>query len=77
MNLESSLIKEVGVKSILPEIGKEPDPSVRVNLMISVLSKSPKFIPLGHPTVETVDIWNLDFVNATRSKNCNGLRRGT
>ena len=31
-NLESSRIKEVGVKSIFPEIGKEPDPSVRVNL---------------------------------------------
>ena len=54
-NLESSQIKEVGVKSIFPELGKEPDPSVRVNLANPVLRKRPKFITLGHPTVETAD----------------------
>ena len=75
-NLESSQIKEVGVKSIFSEIGKDPDPSVRVNLTKSVLSESPKLITLGHPTVETADIRNLDFVTATRAKNLNGLRRG-
>ena len=67
----------MGVKSIFPELGKEPDPSVRVNLLNPVLVKSPKFITLGHPTVETADIRNLDFVTATRAKNCNRLQRGT
>ena len=65
------------MKSIFPEIGKEPDPSIQVNLANSVLRESPKFITLGHPTIETADIQNLDFVTATREKNCNGLRRGT
>ena len=67
----------MGVKTIFPELGKEPDPSVRVNLPNPVISESPKFITLGHPTVETADIRNLGFVTATRAKNCNGLRRGT
>ena len=70
-------IKEVGVKIILLELGKEPDSSVRVNLSNTVLGKIPKFITLGHPTVETADIQNLGFIAATRAKNCNGLRRGT
>ena len=65
------------VKSILPEQGKEPDSSVRVNLAKSVLSESPKFITHGQPTVKTADIRNLDFVTATRAKKLNGLRRGT
>ena len=73
-NLESSCIEEVGVKSIFPEIVKESKSSVWVNLANSVLSKSPKFISLGHPTVETADIWNIDFATSTRAKNCNGWR---
>ena len=76
-NLELSRIKEVGVKIIFPELGKNPDPSVRVNLANSVFHEIPKFKTLGHPTVDTADIHNLDFVSATRAKNCNGLRRGT
>ena len=76
-NLESSRIKEVGVISIFPELGKEPDPSVRVKFANSVLHESPRFITLGNPTTETADIRNLDYVTATREKNCNGLRRGT
>ena len=75
--MESSQIKEVGVKSIFPELGKEPDPSIRVKLANSVPCDIPNFITLEHPTVETADIRNLDFVTATRAKNCNGLRRGT
>ena len=74
--MESLRIKEVVVKSIFPELGKEPDPSVWVNLTNHVLSKSPKFITLEHPNVDTADIQNLDFVTANRAKNCNGLRRG-
>ena len=77
MNPESSRIKEVGVKSFFPELGKEPDSSVRVNLTNSVFSESPKFISLGHPTVETADIQNIDFSTSTRAKNLNGLRGGT
>ena len=76
-NLESSRIKEVNVKSIFPEPGKETEPRVQVNPTNSVLSESPKFITLGHPIVETADIQNLDFVTATITKNCNGLRRVT
>ena len=74
-NLESSRNKEVGVISIFPELGKEPDSSVRVNLTNSVLSKSPKLISLGQPTVETANIRNIDFTTFTRAKNLNGLRR--
>ena len=65
------------MKSIFPELRKEPDPSVQVNLVNPVLSEIPKFITLGHPTVETADIQNLDFVTPNRANNCNGLRRGT
>ena len=76
-NLKSSRMIEVGVKSIFPELRKEPDPSVPLKLASSVLSESPKFITLRHPNIETVDIRNLDFVTATRAKNLNGLQRGT
>ena len=65
------------MKSIFPELGKEPGPSIRVNLKKSVLSESPNFITLGHPTIETADIRDLDFVTATRAKNFNRLQRGT
>ena len=65
------------MKSIVPELRKEPDPSVRVNLTNSVVRKSPGFKSLGHPTIETADIRNLDSVTATRAKNYNWLRRGT
>ena len=47
-----------------------------MNLENSVLCEIPKFITLGHTTIETVDKRNLDYISATRSKNCNGLRRG-
>ena len=48
-----------------------------MNLANSVLSESPKYINLGHPTVDTVDIRNIDFATFTRAKKLNGLRRGT
>ena len=76
-NLESSRIKEVGVKSIFPELGKDPDSSVQVNLTKSVLGNSPKFISLGHPAFETADIRNIGFASSTRAKNLNGFCRGT
>ena len=69
-------MKEVGVKSIFPELGKEPDPSVQVNLVNSILSESPKFITIRHPAIETADNQNLNSVTATRAKNLNRLRRG-
>ena len=67
----------MSVKSIFPELRKEPDSSVRVNLGNSDLSESPKFISIGHPTVETVDIRNINFATSTRAKNLNRLRRDT
>ena len=76
-NLELSRIEEEFLKIIFPELGSELDPSVRVNLANSVLSKSPKFKRLGQPPMETSDIRNLDYISATRPKNCNGLRRST
>ena len=75
-NLELSQIKLVGVKSIFPELGKEPDSSVQVTLTNYFLSKSPKFISLGHRTVKTADIRKINFATYTRAKNLNGLRRG-
>ena len=65
------------MKIIFPEIVKEFNSSVQVKLEKYVLSKSPKFISLGHPTVETVDIWNIDFGTSTRAKSLNGLWRDT
>ena len=74
-----SRIEEVGVKSIFPRHGKEPEPSVWLNLTNFVLSKSPKFITLGHPNAETADIRNLEFVTATKGRTvtgCGGARKG-
>ena len=65
------------MKSIFPELGTKIDPSVRVNLAKSVVRESPRSKSLGHPTIETADIRNLDYISATRPKNCNGLRRST
>ena len=48
-----------------------------MNLANSVLSKRPKFISLGHPTVNTEDIRNIDFATSTRAKSLNGLGRDT
>ena len=64
-------------KSIFPEIGKEFNSSLRVNLANSVLSKIPKFIILGQPTAKTADMRNIDFTTSTKAKSLNGLRRET
>ena len=76
-NLKLLRIEEVGVKSIFPELGKETEPSVQVNLANCVLHESPKFKTIRHPTVETADIRNLDYIITTRAKNRNRLRRST
>ena len=76
-NLESSCIKGVGVKIIFPELIKEPDSIIQVNLAQSVLSESPNFISLGHLTVKTADIRNIGFATSKKVKNLNGLRRST
>ena len=65
------------MRSIFPELGTELEPSVQVNLTNSVVREILKFKNFGHPTVETADIRNIDYINATRPKNCNGLRRST
>ena len=76
-NLESSCIEEDILKSIFSELGTKLDPNIRVNLANSVVHEKPKFKSLGHLTIETADIRNLNYINATRPKNCNGLRRST
>ena len=76
-NLESSRIEEENLKSFFPELGTELKPSVRVNLANSVFRESSKFKSLGHPPIETANTQNLDYISATRPKNCNGLRRST
>ena len=53
------------------------DSSVQVNLVNSVVRESPKFKRLGHPPIETADIRDLDYISATRPKNCNKLQRST
>ena len=77
MNMVSSCIEEVGVKRIPTKIVKDYDYSGQMNLANSILGESPKFISLRHPTVETADIWNIDFATSTRAKSLNGLRRDT
>ena len=75
-NLESSCIEELGVKSILPKTVKKSDSSGLVNLAKSVLREIPKFISLGHPTVETADIQRIDFATYTKAKRLNGMQGG-
>ena len=65
------------MKSIFPEIGTKLNSSVRMNLEKYVLSEIPKFKRLGHLPIETADIRNLNYISATRLKDCNGLRRST
>ena len=72
-NLESLHIEEESLRSIFPELGPKFDYSVRVNVENYVLSKIPNFKCIGHPPMETADIRNLDYISATRPKNCNGL----
>ena len=76
-NLELSQIEEESLKSIFPELGTELDPSVQVNLANSVVRDIPKFKSLGNPPMETADIRNLNYISATRPKNCNGMWRST
>ena len=63
------------MKIILSEIVKGFYSSGRVNLVNSVISNSPKFKSLGHPTIETVDIRNIDFGTSTRARSLKGIRR--
>ena len=72
-NLELSRIEEESLKIIFPELGSELDPIVRMNLANPVGRESPKFKSLGHLTIETSDIRNLDCISATIPENCNRL----
>ena len=74
-NMELSRIEEMGMKSIFPELGQKFESSVRVNLTNSVLSKISNLKFLGQLPIETADIRNLECISATRTKNCNRLRR--
>ena len=68
-------IEKVGVKIIPEKIVADLDPSIQVTLANSVLSKIPKFKILGIPTVDAMDIRNLDFSPSTRAKILNRKRR--
>ena len=74
-NLDLLCIKKVGVKSVLSEIVAYLDPSKRVKLANSVLSKIPKFKSLGLPAVDATDIRNIDFSPYTRAKSFSGTRK--
>ena len=65
------------MKIIFPELGTKLDPSVQLNLANSVVRESPNFKIFEHPPIETENIRNIDYISATRPKNCNGLRRRT
>ena len=68
-------IEKLGVKNVLGEIVPDLDPSKRVNLVNSVLSKSPKFISLGLPAVDATDIHNIYFVSSTRANSLSSMRK--
>ena len=74
-NLDSSCIEKVGVKSLPDEIAADLDPSIRVNLKNSIISKSPKFINLGLPNFDATGKPNIAFAPSTRAKSLNGTRR--
>ena len=65
----------MGVKSVLGEIVAGLDPSIRVNLVNSVLSKSPNFKSLGLPDVDATDIHNLNFAPSVRAKSLSGTQK--
>ena len=46
-----------------------------MDLTNPVLGESPNFVTLGHPTVESADIQNINFATSTRAKSLNGSRR--
>ena len=76
-NSDFSCIEKVGVKILPDKIVADLDPSIRVNLANSVLSKIPKSKNLGLPTFDAMDICNLDFAPSTRAKSLNGICRDT
>ena len=63
------------VKSLPDRIVADLDPSIRVNLVNSVPSESPKCKNLGLPTFDATDIRNIGFPSSTRAKSLNGTRR--
>ena len=63
------------MKSILSEIVKEFDSSGQMNLANSVLSESPNLKSLGHPTIKTADIRNINFATSTKAKSLNWMRK--
>ena len=74
-NSDFSCIEKVGVKSLPNKIFADLDPSIRVNLANSVLSKSPKFKNLGLLTFDAMGINNINFTPSARVKSLNSTRR--
>ena len=65
----------MGVKSLPGEIVTDLDPSKRVNLARSVLSKNPKFINFGLPSFNAKYKPNFAFSPSTRAKPLNSMER--
>ena len=65
----------MGVKSLPDKIIADLDPSIRVNLVNSVLSEIPSFKNLGLPTFNATGKPNIAFAPSTRAKSFNGTQR--
>ena len=74
-NSDFSCIEKVGVKSLPDKIVADLDPSIRVNLVNSIISESPKFIDFGLLTFDATDKPNIAFTLSTRDKSSNGTGR--
>ena len=65
-NTAPSQIEEGSLKSILPEISKEPNSSERMNLANSLGIQTPKLVSFGHPPMQTDNEGNpIDSIAAT------------
>ena len=74
-NSDLSCIEKVGVKVLPDKIVADLDPSIWVNLAISVLRTNPKFKNLGLPTFDATGIHNINFTPSTSAKSLNRTRR--
>ena len=74
-NSDFSCIEKVGVKSLPNKIIADLDPSIRMNLANSVLSKIPKFKNLGLLNFDATGKQNIDFTSSTEAKSLNSAWR--
>ena len=74
-NSDFLCIEKMGVRSLSDEIVADLDPSIRVNLANSIISKSPRFINFGLLTFDATGKPNIAFPPSTRAKSLNGMQR--